>query len=82
MRQFLQRSLVVCKPETKLQYCKTFVRPLAEYSSSVWDPVGNSQLTRQIKVAQGKAEQWVVMLYLFVFGQFGLFILLDSAFCS
>ena len=46
-RQFLQRNLVACKPETKLQCYKTFIRPIVEYSSSVWDPVGNNQLTKQ-----------------------------------
>ena len=34
-RQFLQRSLVACKPEIKLQCYKTFIRPIVEYSSSV-----------------------------------------------
>ena len=48
-RQLLQRNLVACKPETKLQCCKTFIRPIVEYSSSVWDPVSNNQLTTQIE---------------------------------
>ena len=34
-RQFLQRNLVACKPETKLQCYKTFIRPIVEYSRSV-----------------------------------------------
>ena len=34
-RQFLRRNLVACKPETKLQCYKTFIRPIVEYSSSV-----------------------------------------------
>ena len=46
-RQLLQRNLVACKPETKLQCCKTFIRPIVKCSSSVWDPVGNNQLTTQ-----------------------------------
>ena len=48
-----QRNLVV-KPETKLQCYKTFIRPIAEYSSSVWDLVGNNQLTKQIGSVQKK----------------------------
>ena len=58
-RQFLQRNLVACKPETKLQYYKTFIRPIVEYSSSVWDPVGNNQLTKQTESVQGKAVRWI-----------------------
>ena len=58
-RQFLQRNLVVCKPETKLQCCKTFIPPIMEYWSSVWDPVGNNQLTKQTESVQGKAERWI-----------------------
>ena len=30
-KQFLQRNLAACKPETKLQYYKTFIRPIVEY---------------------------------------------------
>ena len=58
-RQFLQRNLVACKPETKLQCCKTLIRPIVEYSSSVWDPVGNNQLMKQIELVQGKASRWI-----------------------
>ena len=35
-RQFLQRNLVACKPETKLK-CYKSIRPIMEYSSSVWN---------------------------------------------
>ena len=58
-RQFLQRNLVVCKPEMKLQCYKTFIPPIVEYSSSVWDPAGNNQLTKQAESVQGKAERWI-----------------------
>ena len=50
MRQFLQRNLVACKLETRLQ-CYN--------SSSVWDPVGNNQLIGQIESVQGKDAQWI-----------------------
>ena len=30
-----------------------------EYSSSVWDPVGNNQLTKQIESVQEKAARWI-----------------------
>ena len=58
-RQFLQRNLVASKPETKLQCYKTFIRPIVEYQSSVWHPVGNNQITKQIEPVQGKAARWI-----------------------
>ena len=58
-RQFWQRNLVACKPKIKLQCYNTFIRPIVEYSSSVWDPVGNNQLTKQTESVQGKATQWI-----------------------
>ena len=30
-----------------------------EYSRSVWDPIGNNQLTKQIESVQGKAARWI-----------------------
>ena len=60
-RQFLQRNLVACKPEIKLQCYKTFIRPIVEYSSSVWDPAGNNQHTKQIESVQGKAARWITI---------------------
>ena len=38
-RQFLQRNLRGCNPAVKASAYKTFVRPIAEYASSVWDPL-------------------------------------------
>ena len=58
-RQVLQRNLVACTPETNLQCYKNFIRPVVEYSSSVWDPVGNNQLSKQIESVQGKASRWI-----------------------
>ena len=46
-------------PETKLQCYKTFIRPIVEYSSSLWDPVVNNQLTKQTESVQGKAARWI-----------------------
>ena len=40
-RQFLQRNLVPSDKDTKLQCYKTFIRPIVEYASTVWDPVGS-----------------------------------------
>ena len=56
-RHFLQRKLVTCNQEAKLQCYKTFVHPIVEYASSVWDPVGNKQLQYQLEQVQKKAAR-------------------------
>ena len=38
-RHFLQRNLQKCNKEVKLQCYKTYIRPIVEYASTVWDPV-------------------------------------------
>ena len=58
-RQYLQRNLVACEPETKLQCYKIFIRPIVEYSSWVLDPVGNNELMKQIEAVQGNDERWI-----------------------
>ena len=58
-RHFLQRNLVTYNRETKLQCYKTFVRPIVEYASSVWDPVGSKQLQYQLEQVQKKATRWI-----------------------
>ena len=30
-----------------------------EYSSAVWGPVGNNELTKQTESVQGKSAQWI-----------------------
>ena len=57
-RHFLQRNLVTCNRETKLQCYKTFVCPIVEYGSTVWDPAGNKQLQYQLEQVQRKAVRW------------------------
>ena len=49
----------MCDKDTKLQCYKTFVRPIVEYSSSVWDPIGNQKLRTQIESVQRKAVRWI-----------------------
>ena len=56
-RHFLQRKLVTCNQEAKLHCYKTFVHPIVEYASSVWDPVGNKQLQYQLEQVQKKAAR-------------------------
>ena len=61
-RHFLQRNLVTCNCERKLQCYKKFVRQIFEYASSVWDPVGNKQLQYQLEQLQKKASWWIIKL--------------------
>ena len=55
---FLQRNLQQCDRQTKIQCHKTFVRPIVEYSSSVWDPVNNKSLQYQLEQVQRKSIRW------------------------
>ena len=48
-RIFRQRNLPMTDKETRLKCYKTFIRPIVEYASSVWDPVENQSLTHQIE---------------------------------
>ena len=37
-RYFLQQNLSTCSRDVKLKSYKTYVRPIVEYASTVWDP--------------------------------------------
>ena len=41
---FIKRNLKHCPQEVKVQAYKSLVRPILEYSSSVWDPYVNNQI--------------------------------------
>ena len=59
-RQFLQRTLTHCDQRSKAQAYTTFVRPIVEYASSVWDPhVWNKSQTAQLEATQNKAARFV-----------------------
>jgi len=58
-RIFLQRNLTKSSRETKLTCYRTYVRPILEYTASVWDPVENSTLTNKIEMVQRKAARWI-----------------------
>ena len=53
-RFFLQRNLVKSSKDTRLRCYKTFVRPIVEYASTVWDPVDNVELKLKLKIVQKK----------------------------
>ena len=60
-RAFLQRNLKDFQREVKSQCYKTYVRPIVEYASVVWDPVGegNQYLRYQIEMVQRRAARFV-----------------------
>ena len=58
-RLFLQRNLTFFDSETRLMCYKTYVRPIVEYASSVWDPVGNNTLVEKIESIQRKSLRWI-----------------------
>ena len=57
-RHFLQRNLQQCDKETKIQCYKTFIRPVVEYASPVWDPVNNKSLQYRLEQVQRKSIRW------------------------
>ena len=59
VRFFLQRNLYFTSAETRLQCYKTFIRPILEYASTVWDPVDNHNLESKIEMVQRKALRWI-----------------------
>lgn len=60
-RAFLQRNLKGCQRDVKSQCYKTYVRPIVEYASVVWDPAGegNQQLRYQVEMVQRRAARFV-----------------------
>ena len=58
-RYFLQRNLVKSSKDTRLSCYKTFIRPIVEYASTVWDPSDNEKLRLQIEMVQRKALRWI-----------------------
>ena len=60
IRQFLQRNLRGCSREVKETSYKTFIRPVLEYASTAWDPVGKSTLRQSLEAEQNRAARFVV----------------------
>ena len=60
-RAFLQRNLRGCTKQTKIKAYKTYVLPTIMYASSVWNPVGESNmgLRNQLESVQRKAARFV-----------------------
>uniref|UniRef100_A0A7M5X989 Uncharacterized protein n=1 Tax=Clytia hemisphaerica TaxID=252671 RepID=A0A7M5X989_9CNID len=45
--------------ETRLVCYKTYIRPLVEYASSVWDSPGKLNITSQLESVQRKSIRWI-----------------------
>jgi len=56
---FLQRNFSKISTETKLSCYRTYVRPILEYASPVWDPVDNNTLMNKLEMVQHMAARWI-----------------------
>jgi hypothetical protein len=59
---FIRRNLYSCSKHIKDMAYKTLVRPVLEYSSSVWDP-HTQNLTNQLEAVQNRAARFVTGVY-------------------
>ena len=64
---FLRRNLYACQQEVKEAAYKGLVRPVLEYSGSVWDPSGVG-LQNELEKAQNRAARFVTGNYNFETG--------------
>ena len=61
---FIQRNLRGCNPTVKASAYNTYVRPIAEYASAVWDPnTRNGDQVSQVEAIQRKAARFVCSDY-------------------
>ena len=59
---FLKRNTMSKNPELREMAYKTVVRPLVEYSSSVWSPYTKSNIARLV-IVQRRAARWTLSEY-------------------
>ena len=59
---FLRRNINIRNSHAKLQAYKSLVRPILEYSSTVWDPYTN-KLINQIEMVQRRAARFALHRY-------------------
>ena len=57
-RCFLQRNLRTCHQDVKLQCYKTYVRPILEYGSIVWDPYLTKNINK-LEMVQRKSARFI-----------------------
>ena len=56
---FLQRNLRGCTKSLKANANNTYVKPILNFASPIWNPVNNHSLTKQIEQVQRKAARFV-----------------------
>ena len=56
---FLQRNLRGCTKSLKTKAYNTYVKPILNYASPIWNLVNNHSLTKQVKQVQRKAVHFV-----------------------
>ena len=56
---FLRRNLRTCSDKSKEQACKALLRPIVEYSATVWDPHVAKNI-QQVEMVQRRAARWVL----------------------
>ena len=56
---FLQRNLRGCSKSIKTKAYNIYVKPIINYTSSIWNPVNNLTLTKQIEQVQRKGARFV-----------------------
>ena len=59
---FLRRNLRTCSAKSKEQAYKALVRPIVEYSATVWDPHVAKNI-QQVEMVQRRAARWVLGRY-------------------
>ena len=61
-RAFLQRNISSCPQAIKSRYYQTFVRPIVEYASTVWDP-STKKYTKAVENVQRQAAHFIMNDY-------------------
>ena len=61
-RQFQERNLKTYSRDIKLKCYKTYVRPIIEYTSPVWD-TNNKNVTQKVESVQRKASRFILNDY-------------------
>ena len=59
---FLRRNLCTCSVKSKEQAYKALVRPIGEYSATVWDPYVAKNI-QKVEMIQRRAARWVLACY-------------------
>ena len=58
-RLFFQRNLVKVDRSTKIKCYNTYIRPILEYASTVWNPIDQPTLIEKLEMVQRKSIRWI-----------------------